>query len=426
MHVASLSKTMLCLLLCLLFLPPSSTRGETVADSEGAYRTPLAGKAATVRFNSGTFTVPARDRSNQLALTLGGTLFYPALGSSDALPIAALYSRRETATYRSRLVFSVFSNELDLAVPSSDNLELLVKLRNDTSPFPEEVLSEGQAVKRTALIWGDGGIWLGAGYRRPVAPFQVDNDFRLQLYYQGAYLYNERTANSGSSVILPPDTFVHGLRLRVRYDGLRRNLMELPHSGLAAGADLEWNRRARWSDANYGGSLFTREETQEYLKLSGYALAALPMPGLSERNKLLISVYGGTAPGHDLDRFSAFRIGVGPFPSESDDLWRCPYPGATFNQFAAADYVISTLEYRRELLAFLYLHLRGTLAWVNRQVITSHRFKFSEDRGEAFSVGLTSGLPWNSTLYLEYSHDSGILRNNRPGDGVMILWSKSF
>lgn len=413
-------------LLGLLSLTLLTAGTAPAADSGDDYRTPLAGTACTVSINSSSFDIPARDRSRQLALTVGGTLFNPALGSSDALPIAALYSRRETASYRSRLVFSVFDNELDLAFPVSGKRELLVKLYNRTSPFPEEVLSEGRSIKSTSLIWGEGGIWLGAGYRWPVAPFQCDNDLRLQLYYQGSYLYNERTADSGDSVRLPPDTFVHGLRFRVRYDGLRRNLMELPHNGMAAGGDLEWNRRAHWSDANYGGSLFTKSETQEYLKLSGYALAALPIPGLSERNRILVSVYGGAAPNHDLDRFSAFHIGVGPFPTESDDLWRCPYPGATFNQFDASDYVISTLEYRRELLVFLYLHLRGTLAWVNRQVITNHRFKFAEDRGDAFSVGLTSGLPWNSTLYLEYSHDSGILRNGTPGDGVMVLWSKSF
>ena len=419
------AKIPLCLLLwllCLTSLPAAAPAG----DEEEVYRTPLAGEACTIRLAAGVFTLPPRDRANQFALTLGGSLFYPVLGTSDALPFAALYNRRETPAYRSRLVFSVFDNELDLAVPVSRNLELLVKLHNDTDPFPEEVLSEGKDVRRTSLIRGEAGGWFGIGYRLPVAPFQVDNDFRLQLYYQGGYQYNRRTADTGSSVLLPPDTPVHGLRLRTRYDGLRRNLLELPHRGVAVGGDLEWNRRSRWSDANYGGSLYPGDETREYLKLSGYALAALPIPGLSERHRLLVSVYGGTAPNHDLDRYSAFRIGIGPFPNESDDLWRCPYPGATFNQFSTADYLFGTIEYRRELLAFLYLHLRGTLAWVNRQVITDSNSRFSEDRGAAFSAALTSGLPWNSTLYLEYSHDSGILRNGTPGDGVMILWSKSF
>lgn len=396
------------------------------ADQEAEYRTPLAGEAFTLGLGSVTIEVPARDRSTQSALTLGVSSFFPALGSTDALPMAAFYDRRYRPDYTTRLVFSVFANEFDLAVPLSPRTELLLHIHNDTSPFAEETLVAGRPVRETAMIRGEAGGWLGVGWRQAVAPFQPDNSARLQLWYQGGFQYSGRTADTGNSVKLPPDTDQHGIRLRIRYDSLRRNLMELPHAGLAAGGDLEWNRRSHWSDASYGGSTFKDSGTRDYQKISGYLLAALPVPGMSERNRLLASVYGGTAPNHDLDRFSAFRIGVGPFPSESDDLWRCPYPGATYNQFEAADYVISTLEYRRELLPFFYLHLRGTLAWVNRQITANSSIRFSEDRGEAFSAGITSGLPWNSSLYVEYSHDSGILRNGSPGDGMMLLWSKSF
>jgi len=68
----------------------------------------------------------------------------------------------------------------------------------------------------------------GAGIRIPVAPYQADNDLRLQLFYHAGYFYNMRTNDTGSNVRLPPDTFIHGLRLRARYDGFRRNFMELP------------------------------------------------------------------------------------------------------------------------------------------------------------------------------------------------------
>jgi hypothetical protein len=388
------------------------------------YETPLAGEACSVSILGRQIDIPARDRRNTLALNLGGTLFLPALGSSDALPMGALYWRRENPGSRTRLVFSVFYNELDHAL-KYDKFELLAHLENMTIPFPSQEIVGGKEVKASSIVWGEATAWLGAGYRLPVTPFQTDNDLRLQLFYEGGYLYSSRTVDSGPDVRLPPDTATHGVRIRVRYDGMRRNIMELLHNGVAGGLDVEWQSRAHWSDANYGGAVYKKDETQEFAKLSGYLIAAAPVPGLSERDRMIFSVYGGTTAEEDLDRFSAFRIG-GPFPSESDDLARVPYPGAEFNQFPVSDYVVGTAEYRRELLFFLYLHLRGTLAWANRDVLTSQPLRFRESRGQVLSVGLTSGLPWDSILYLEYSYDSGILRNGISGNSMMLLWSKSF
>ncbi|QEM66844.1 hypothetical protein FO488_00840 [Geobacter sp. FeAm09] len=388
------------------------------------YATPLAGDAGSVDLLGQQVRIPARDRGNTLALTLGGTLFAPALGSADALPVAALYGRRETPHSRSRLVFGVFVNELDHA-HKFDNFEILAHLENTTVPFPATEIVGGREVRASSVVWGQAAAWVGAGYRLPVAPLQVDNDLRLQLFYEGGYLYSSRTVDSGADVRLPPDTVTHGVRLRGRYDGMRRNIMELLHQGVAGGLDVEWQRRAHWADANYGGADYRKDETQEFVKLSGYLMAAAPVPGLSERDRLIFSVYGGTTAENDLDRFSAFHIGGGPFPCESDDLARIPYPGAEFNQFPVSDYIVGTAEYRRELLFFLYLHLRGTFAWANRDVLSTHPLRFHESRGQALSVGLTSGLPWDSTLYLEYSYDSGILRNGVSGSSLSLLWSKS-
>lgn len=418
-----MQKARSCSLLLLLVLAWLPHTGRAADDS---YHSPLAGAPYRTSLLGERIEVAPRDRANTFSLTLGGTLYAPSLGSTDALPVAALYWRKETETYRSRLIFSIFANEWDLACKLNNGWELLGRLENVTDPFPQEEVVDGRALKRTSVVWGNAAAWLGLGYRLPVAPLQTDNDLRLQLFYTGGYLYSDYTSDTGRNVQLPPDSWVSGLHARIRYDGLQRNIMELPHTGFAMGADLEWAYRHHWSDANYGGALFKAAETRQYTKVSAYALAALPVPGLSEKNRLVASVYGGTAPEHDLDRFSAFRIGGGPFPNETDDLWRVPYPGALFNQFPVADYVVGTLEYRRELLFFLYLHLRGTIAWINRDVLTNRRIKFSEDRGEAFSAGLTSGLPWNSSIYVEYAHDTGILRNGKPGDGVMLLWSKTF
>jgi len=394
--------------------------------AETPYQTPLAGEPLTTTVFGRKVQLEKRDRANTLALTLGGTLYAPSVGSTDALPIAALYWRSESERYRSRLIFSVFYNEWDGAIKSKSGLEFLAHLENFTNPFPQEEVLNGKSLKYTSAVWGYGSVWLGLGYRMPVAPFQSDNDLRVQLFYTGKYLYNSRTADTSSDTILPPDTWENGIRLRVRYDGMRRNIMELPHEGFAMGGDLEWGRRSSWGDSRYGNLLLKKTETQEFSKISGYAVAALPVPLMNQKNRLIASVYGGFSPHESLDRYSGFRLGGGPFPTESDDLWRAPYPGALFNQFTVADYVVGNLEYRRELLFFLYLHLRGTTAWINRDYSRGGLLRFDQDRGEAFSLGLTSGMPWNSSLYLEYSRDFGILRNGTSGNGLMLLWSKAF
>ncbi|MBC8018644.1 MAG: hypothetical protein H7X83_09015, partial [Verrucomicrobia bacterium] len=406
---------------------PSIKTGEAPFEAnQDEYRTPLAGEMCNITLLGKNYAVPGRDRCHTLALTLGGTAFIPALGGSDAIPIAALYWWRETPSSRTRLIFSLFVNELDHAL-KYERFELLGHLENNTIPFPSTEIEDGKEVKEGSIIWGQAAAWLGVGYRLPVAPFQMDNDLRLQVFYEGGYLYSGRTKDSGRLVSLPPDTYTHGLRLRFRYDGMRRNLMELLHEGVAAGLDTEWGRREKWSDANYGGLSLSKDDTQEFVKISGYLIGAMPVPWLSERNRFLISFHGGTEAMGVLDRFSLFRIGGGPFSTETDDLSRASYPGAMFNQFPASNYMIGTAEYRREFLPFLYLHLRGTLAWADRDLLTSPlSVENDADLGKAFSVGITSGFPWESAIYLEYSHDDGFLRHGQPGDNVLMLWSKGF
>lgn len=408
--------------------PPTEIRSGTPVSPPDEYRTPLAGDACALHVFGKRIDIPVRDRCNAMALVMGAAAYSPSLGGADALPLAVIYWRRESPRTRTRLTFSVFVNELDHAL-KYDRFEVLGHLENNTIPFPSTEIEEGREVKESSINWGQVAAWLGVGYRLPVAPFQMDNDLRLQLFYEGGFLYSGRTKDSGRLVSLPPDTYVHGLRLRlrVRYDGMRRNLMELLHKGFAAGTDVEWGRRLNWSDASYGGNSFEKEATQEFAKLTGYVIAATPVPWLSERNRLIFSAHGGTPLKGELDRFSLFRIGGGPFFNESDDLSRSPYPGAQFNQFPTSDYIIGTVEYRREFRPYLYLHLRGTVTWADRDLLSSPGSQERDaDLGKAYSVGLTSGFPWDSAIYLEYSHDDGILRNRRPGDSALVIWSKSF
>jgi hypothetical protein len=393
---------------------------------EPVYHTPLAGQECDIDLMGRAIHIPSRNCDNEQAITLGGVYFDPQLGGTDILPIGALYWRHRWEKSRLRAVVSIFDNELDVAKSFGGEFEILGHLENDTVPFAMQEVVDGKEVAESSIIWGDFSGWLGAGWRRPVSPFQFANDLTLQLFYHAGYLYSKPVTETGKNVRLPPDTFVHGMRVRARYDGFRRNLLELPHDGWAAGMDLELTRRNNWSDANYGGLLFKGDDTRDYAKFSGYLSGAMGIPGLSERDRLLVSIYGGFSPDSQLDRFSAFRLGGGPFPTETVDLYRHPFPGALFDQFPVSEYGIGTVEYRRELLFFLFLHLRETLVWANRINLTSQEQKSSPFNGAAFSVGLTSGFLWDSLLYLEYTYDDGILRNGPNGDSVLVLWSKSF
>jgi len=413
-----------CALVMAFFLICAAAPARAADPSE--YRTPLAGEQCDIECLGRKYALPKRDRENTRALVFGGSLFAPDLAGHSFIPIGALYYKHRFHDLRVRGVFSILVNEVDLS-RTSGQFQLLGHVDNNTIPFAATEIDAGKDVPGTSIKWGTANLRLGAGWRLPVAPFQIDNDLRLQLYYQAGYLYSKRLTGTGQGVLLPPDTPVHGPLFRIRYDGLRRNLMELPHEGMAAGLDAEYLTRGTWSDANYGAATFPEAATRDYLKLSGYLNVATGIPLLSEKHRLITSFYGGFAPYGTLDRFSTFRIGGGPIPSEADDMERQVFPGAMFSQFPVADYLIGALEYRREIFSFLYFHLRGTYARVTREVFSAQTpGNFLTETGEALTAGLTSGFFWHSEMHLEYTYDSTLLRSGTRGSNVILLWSKSF
>ncbi|KAF0215620.1 MAG: hypothetical protein FD174_4068 [Geobacteraceae bacterium] len=390
-----------------------------------AYRTPLAGEAYRTVLFGYPVEVPFRDRRDVRAFSVGANVYTPAVGEDNFIPIAALYWNKQNDPTRLRAIVAVFMNELEVA-RRFGNVELIGRWENDTVPFPSTEVSRGSEVKGSSIIWGTFSGYAGAGVRYPVHPFQADNDLRLQLLYQAGYLYSRPTDDTAPTVLLPPDTFLQGLKLRGRYDGMRRNLMEMVHSGVSLGFDADMVRRDRWGDANYGGGLFRGEDTRDYVKVSGFLTAATKVPWLSERDRLIVSIHAGYSPGSTLDRFSAFRIGGGLYPNEAEDMRRPYYPGALYNQFPVTDYIVTNFEYRREILFCLFLHLRGTLISGKRPDFQPDELELLKDRGEAFSLGITSGMPWKSQIYFEYAYDEEALRDDLSGSSFLVLWSKAF
>jgi hypothetical protein len=406
---------------------PREERGIAASGATAEYRTPLSGEPFNTVFMGKSIDIPARDRGHVTALTLGGEFYTPKQGDTSATPIGALFLKRMWEKSRTRDVISIFVNDLEYD-RSFGNLELVTRFENNTIPGGQRVVVNNQEIRSSDVEWGTLAASIGPGLRYKVAPFQVDNDLRLQLLGKVGYFYAQRTSDTAQNLVLPPDTMLYGVKLRGRYDGMRRNLLDLPHTGMAAGFDLDYMYRDKW--ANFGTSpdaVFTSANTRSYLQFNGYFMGVGGIPGLSEKNRILFSFHGGTTPTKSADRYNAISIGGGPLQGESDDLCRPVYPGTMFNQVLVTNYALAALEYRRELAFFLYLHLRETFIWADRAAVTNTRQpEFKSSTGAATTIGLDTGFFWNSELYLGYSWDSGFVRNGESGSGMTLTWNKSF
>jgi hypothetical protein len=406
---------------------PGETRGTAAPGQASEYRTPLAGEPLHTVFMGTALNISARDRGHETALFLGGEYYTPKQGETSGTPIGAIYLKRVWEKSRTRNVISFFVNDLEYD-RSFGKLELVSRFDNHTLPGGQREVVNNREITSSDAVWGTVIASLGPGLRYRVAPFQVDNDLRFQLLGRVGYFYASRTGNTGPNLVLPPDTMLYGVKLRGRYDGMRRNLLELPHTGMAAGFDLDYIHRDKW--ANFGtipDAVFTSAKTRNYAQFNGYVMGVGGIPGLSEKNRILFSFHGGITPRESADRYNAITIGGGPLPGESDDLSRPDYPGTMFNHVLVSNYALAAVQYRRELAPFAYLHLRETLIWANRAAVTdANQFLFKSSTGAATTIGLDTGFFWNSALYLGYSWDSSFIRNGRSGSDIILGWCKSF
>lgn len=410
---------------------PTVAQGGEVEDADSGadvYHTPLAGEPFHNVFLGRAFEISARDRRQLTSLTLGGAYYTQKQGDTPFTPVFALYLRHNWEKSRTRDVISVFVNDLEYDRGINGSLELVCRFENETIPGGQKETLNNREVNETSVESGALAASIGPGLRYMVSPYEVDNDLRLQLLGRVGYFYASQTDETGAGQILPPDTMFYGAKLRARYDGMRRNILELPHTGLAAGFDLDYTHRDKWADSGkLGGGIFTRANTQDYVQLSGYITGVTGIPGMSEKDRFLFSIHGGTTPENGADRFNAFRIGGGPIPGESDDLARLGYSGTMFSKVLAKDYFLASLEYRRALTFFMYLHLRGSYIWADRTtVVNTDEVTFRKKNGTSWMVGLDTAFIWDSSVYLAFSHDTGFIRDGRPGNGVILTWNILF
>lgn len=389
------------------------------------YHTPLAGEAGSANFHGYAVALPATDRAHQTALTLGGTLLLPRQGRTTGVPIAAGYFRHYWEDSRTRDVVSIFVNDLEYDRRILGPVEWVGRLENYTLPGTQTELAQNREVTASTVSYGSASLALGPGVRFPVAPFEVDNDLKLQLLGDLGYFYAARSHETGPDLLLPPNTLTYGARLRVRYDALRRNLLELPHHGFAAGGDAEYLVRGMWQEL--GTRQSPEAANRDYLQLSGYLFAAAGIPGLSERNRLVMGVYGGTTYHGRGDRYNAFRLNGGPFSGEAEDIARPHYTGMVYDDILVTNYALVSAGYRRELCFFIYLTLAGGYLWAERaSALEDGRVEFRKTTSLSGTASLDFAFFGNSSFNLGYAWDSRVVRNGSSGGGVSFTWNKLF
>ncbi|WP_235840194.1 porin [Citrifermentans pelophilum] len=392
-------------------------------DSSSIYHTPLAGEAGEVVFMGEKVTIPPLDRSDMTSITLGASLLTPQQGGTTALPVAVFYHRRIKDDFRARYTVSLFVNELEYD-RNLGGVELVTHFENYTLPVQQSEVLQGSEMKGTSLYWGTLLGSVGVGWRIPVHPLEVDNDLRLQLLGRVGYFYAKSGSDTAADLSVPNDTMLYGARGRVHYDTMRRNLLELPHKGFAAGGDLDFMHRDRWRDQT---ATTTLDGNRDYLQLSGYLVGAAGIPGRSERDRLIYCAYAGHTFNNNGDRFNAFRLNGASFPSEADDVVRPHYTGIIYDNIPVTSYATVSAGYRRELTFFLYLSLYGSYIWADRATVEgASRVAFHGKEGGAGTITLDSAFLWDSSFYLAYTWESGMIRNGRSGGGYTVMWNKLF
>jgi len=409
-----------------------------LAHAEEPYHTPLAGDAYHTVLFGREVDVPARDRTNLTALNLG--LYYvPDIKGELIQPFGAIYLWRNmddgTSILRGVLVGIYDDIRYSVAPSALGGAKLVFTLHNFTVPVAQSEYVEGVEID-DSLYWMQMNLGFGMGYSIQLNPGHQDNLFDLSLLYEPGLLTFRKSSDTLPGYRIPQNTYEGRVHLRVRTDSMTRNIMELAHHGFSAGADVIYGNRPDWND--WGGDptfgMSGGAAHRNWLTATAYLVAAGGVPFVhDERQRLIAQLHAGV--GSHVDRFSALRINGGIFGDEAEDLSRASLPAAAFNEFFTDLYTIGSLEYRYELLFFLYLRLRGHIAFIDR-----YRFDTSSIQGPAsyqfdtipsVTAAITSGFMWNSELDVYYTHSFGVLRdidgNSRfGGNAVVLAWSKEF
>lgn len=400
-------------------LPP-----QRLLDTEtGPWRTVRSGEGLRATVLGIGFDVPSRDRSSVTSWD-AGIATVPGADDSSLQPNASLYLwRHQPDGELLRAVLAGVYDDVLWARPFGDSgLQTVLTFVNDTLPAATSELVDGTAQDREQLAWGFVRPGVGVGSRTRIGP-QDDNLLALDLLVEPGLLYFARGDRTDAAFEVPDTTFELRTRLQARLDLLERNLLELPHDGFAAGADVVWGWRAQWSDWGLPGVEFHRaHEGRDYVGGSAYALGVSGVPFVdSERDRLVASVHAGAGDG--LDRFSAPRVGGGPDRRgiEFETTARPLLPGAAHSEFFPEHYAIGSLGYRREIAFFAFVSVDATVGWLDRDRQEAAGRVRRDGTLTAVSARLSSGFFGRSRFQLGYAYDFDVVRDGDTGGSEVVL-----
>ncbi len=416
----------------LFLLPLARLATPVVADGDGtlraleapgeAYRSPLAGEGFYTRVFGRDVTVEPRDRRRVSAWDAGLVSIVPRVGDVNTFPFASLYLwRRPDEDTLLRVVTIGLYNDIYYA-KSTESLgpfEGILTLNSFTSPAAQAESLEGEQIDDEELYWGNIRPGVGLGYRKSLEwPGHQDNMFALSLIGEPGFLYFDSAHETSPAYIEPQDTFEGRLRLLARLDLLERNLLELPHRGLATGGELGHGYRADWDDWGIHG----RESGNDpdYVYVTGYIVGSCQVPFLgNDRHHLVGSFHGGVGDG--LDRFSGLRIGGGPTGEDYEAISRATIPGATLDEFQTERYAVAIAEYRWEPIFFTFLSVRASVAHVDRERLRDGGIERQDDVLTSIGCRITTGFVFSTRLQLDYNYQTGVLRDGDHGGHEVVL-----
>jgi len=397
---------------------------------DDAYETPAAGRGFRADVFGVDALVPPRDRSSVTAWDLG-FVFQPGLEGAEFstyLPFGSIYLwRNPDDDHLLRAVLIGVLDDVDYA-HSPDGFgpfEWLLTFDNFTPPAPQAEFVDGVRNSREELIWGDGRVGLGFGWRATGAPGYQENMRELSIAIEPGWFHAQETSDASDAFVEPPSTFELRGHLRGRWDALERNVLELAHEGYALGLDAVIGLRDRWRDWGLNAQE-VGNDSREWSRVSAYTKVAGGVPGVdSERHRMIGSLYAGFGEG--IDRFSAVRIGGGPTGDEYGALARPVLPGALVREYYPENYALLSLEYRFEPIFFTYVGLQGTAAWLDRDRLQEGVLERRDDLLGSVGVRVTTGFVGDLRLQVEYAWSGSVYRGgDRGGNTFVFHVSRSF
>jgi hypothetical protein len=302
-------------------------------------------------------------------------------------------------------------------------------LNNFTLPSTWNEVYDGKKDTREEIYWGYIRPGLSIGYRKSLDTGRQDNMWQLNYILEPGYFYSGRDDSTPADMVLPKSTFELRNKLVFRYDNIERNILSLPHEGFAIGSELTYGYRANWADWGTPENTLRKSDGQHYVSFNAYTVGATDIPFLkSDRHKIVSWLTAGV--GHNLDRFSATRVGGGPnaMGMEYGSSAMPILPGTSIWEFYPDHYAIGALEYRYELSWFTYLTAHGGVGYLNRlRPLETSTFRESNELLPWMGARLSTGFFLDTMLMIDYSHSFNLVNaGNRGGNEIMFWLSGEF